>query len=173
MSEKSQSVYITSDTHFSHPKIIPYCDRPFKDIDEMNEILINNWNSVVGPNDIVKHLGDFAMGNKDHIKYLVSKLNGKIDLIMGNHDRKHSTQFYLDCGFNKVYDSSIVYRDCILCHKPILFDTPPSGINILFGHTHNSITEWPENYYNVCVEMNEYKPINFEKILKYFRSQKI
>ena len=59
------SIWFTSDTHFSHCNIIKYCNRPFKDVDEMNKILIQNWNNVVRPDDIVWHLGDFALGDKN------------------------------------------------------------------------------------------------------------
>lgn len=53
-------VYFTSDTHFYHSNIIDFCKRPFKNVEDMNETLIENWNRVVGQDDIVFHLGDFA-----------------------------------------------------------------------------------------------------------------
>ena len=55
-------VYFTSDTHFNHANIIGFCSRPFKNVNEMNETLIANWNRVVGVDDIVFHLGDFCLG---------------------------------------------------------------------------------------------------------------
>lgn len=58
-------VFFTSDTHFNHTNIIKYCQRPFRDIYEMNETLIANWNNVVAPDDIVFHLGDFCLGGAD------------------------------------------------------------------------------------------------------------
>jgi calcineurin-like phosphoesterase family protein len=55
-------VFFTSDTHFNHANIISYCSRPFSSADEMNREIIARWNAVVGPEDTVYHLGDFAMG---------------------------------------------------------------------------------------------------------------
>lgn len=55
-------VFFTSDTHFTHANIIRFCSRPFKNVEEMDETMIANWNRVVGENDIVFHLGDFCMG---------------------------------------------------------------------------------------------------------------
>lgn len=55
-------VFFTSDTHFNHTNIIRFCNRPFKDVSHMNETIISNWNRVVGPEDIVFHLGDFCLG---------------------------------------------------------------------------------------------------------------
>lgn len=57
-------IYYTSDLHFSHKNIILYCNRPFKDIDEMNECIIERWNNVIKPNDMVYLLGDVIMGLK-------------------------------------------------------------------------------------------------------------
>ena len=88
-------IYFISDTHFYHSNIIKYCDRPFKDTNEMNETIINNWNSIVKNNDTIYHLGDFCLSTNDEIKSIFNKLNGNKILIRGNHDRK-SVKFYPD-----------------------------------------------------------------------------
>lgn len=73
-------VFFTADTHFGSERTLTLSRRPFKTVEEMDETLINNWNSVVGKDDIVWHLGDF--GNYDVVK----RLNGKINLIWGNYE---------------------------------------------------------------------------------------
>lgn len=55
-------VFFTSDTHFNHTNIIQFCQRPFKNADEMNEVIMANWSNVVGKDDIIFHLGDFCLG---------------------------------------------------------------------------------------------------------------
>ena len=80
-------IYFISDTHFYHKKIIKYVNRPFKDVEEMNNTLINNWNKRVKHKDEVYILGDFSFGNKEQTLDLLNKLNGRKYLIKGNHDR--------------------------------------------------------------------------------------
>src|SRR5580765_7662676 len=79
--------FFTSDTHFSHANIIRYCDRPFKDIYHMDQTIVDNWNSLVGPTDVVYHLGDVAMGDSDRWHDILTSLNGYKVLTIGNHDR--------------------------------------------------------------------------------------
>jgi calcineurin-like phosphoesterase family protein len=71
-------VYIYSDPHFYHEKIIDYTDRPFDNAEEMNEALIKNWNDVVNKDDKVFVLGDFGLGNKEQMKAIVKRLKGYI-----------------------------------------------------------------------------------------------
>ena len=85
-------VFFTSDTHFNHNNIIQYCQRPFKSSDEMNEAMIDNWNSVVGEDDTVFHLGDFCLGCAEEWNKTLNRLNGRIYLILGNHDLKNIRQ---------------------------------------------------------------------------------
>ena len=54
------ALWLTSDLHFGHENIIRYCDRPFADVDAMNRALVDRWNEVVGDDDVVWVLGDFA-----------------------------------------------------------------------------------------------------------------
>ena len=84
-------VFFTSDTHFYHGNIIRFCNRPFKDVDMMNETIISNWNNTVGQDDIVFHLGDFCLGGSAEWTRMLDRLNGRIYLIMGNHDLKKVT----------------------------------------------------------------------------------
>ena len=84
-------IFFTSDSHFCHSNIIKFCDRPFKDVEEMNEILIDNWNKTVGPNDIIYHLGDFCFAGSAEWHSILGRLNGRIHLILGNHDEKLRT----------------------------------------------------------------------------------
>ena len=82
-----QKVFFTSDHHFGHGNIIDFESRPFMDVEQMNDQMIEAWNSVVGNDDMVFHLGDFSFLNREKTKGIVSKLNGYKHLIMGNHDR--------------------------------------------------------------------------------------
>lgn len=82
--EDSSKVFFISDFHANHANIIKYCDRPWKTKEEMTEELIKNWNSVVGPDDIVFNLGDFMWSSSWNT--VLEQLNGRIYLIWGNHE---------------------------------------------------------------------------------------
>lgn len=163
-------VYFISDTHFFHKNILKYCERPFKDIDEMSEILIKNWNETIKKEDTVFFLGDLFLGKQDVGKELVKQLNGNKILIIGNHDR-YSITYYISIGFKEVYKYPILYKKFfLLSHEPIKFANETSFLNI-HGHIHNNgyrkdmnINE--NNYFNVSVENINYTPIDFIEIKK-------
>lgn len=73
--------YFTSDTHFYHGNIIRFCNRPFEDVEMMNETIISNWNNTVGLDDTVFHLGDFCLGGSAEWTKILDRLNGKIYLL--------------------------------------------------------------------------------------------
>ncbi len=77
-------LFFTSDTHFNHTNILQYCNRPFKTVDQMNETIITNWNNVVGPDDVIFHLGDFCLGGAEEWNKILDRLNGRIYLVLGN-----------------------------------------------------------------------------------------
>lgn len=97
----TSKIWLIADTHFNHKNIIKYCNRPFSSIEEMNETLINNWNSVVKNNDRVFMLGDFCLSGKDKIIKIGNQLNGRKTLIIGNHDSA-SLRVYYEAGFEMV-----------------------------------------------------------------------
>lgn len=98
--------FFTSDLHFKHKNIIPYCLRPYDDVDEMGEAIIAQWNSQVKPGDDVYMIGDFSINKKLPLnKELVSRLNGNKHIILGNHDT----------GFNTLHKN----KDCASTHAKL------------------------------------------------------
>lgn len=96
-----ENLFFTSDTHFFHEGIIKFCNRPFESVEEMNETLIRNWNETVPEDGTVFHLGDFAFGGWREWMSAYNRLNGKIYLILGNHDMKnakHALPYPVRCG---------------------------------------------------------------------------
>ena len=82
--------FFTSDTHFGHKNIINLCNRPFDDVTHMNEMLVVNWNKVIGQDDTVYHHGDVALGTIHESLQYIKRLNGTKIQIIGNHDRNFS-----------------------------------------------------------------------------------
>lgn len=153
--------WFISDTHFNHENIIKYCNRPFKNSKQMDEYIIKQWNSVVNEEDIVYHLGDFALGlSFDEYKDLFDKLNGQIILIRGNHDRK-GKEFLKRIGFIEVY-KKLTIGNYILSHRPLNKKQIPADFINIHGHIHNN--DYKEGfdknkYINISVEKINYKPI--------------
>ena len=83
----TSDIWIISDTHFFHENIGRYCNRP----ENWQDLIINNWNDLIAPDEQVLHLGDFALGKKMNFELLTGSLKGKLFLIRGNHDRLSKT----------------------------------------------------------------------------------
>ena len=156
--------WVCSDTHFFHSNIIKYCQRPFNSIEEMNENFIQNWNSVVKPNDTIYHLGDFGFGSLEKLSYIFSKLNGYKILISGNHD-KDSLQLPWNL-ITPYYE--LKYNGQLICmmHYPIkIWNKKHHGSICLGGHSHLKTNEFKERYMDVGVDCNEYFPVDINKIV--------
>jgi len=133
--------YIWSDCHFWHKNIIDYEKRPFSSVEEMNETLINNWNSVVKKDDTIINLGDFAFCGKEKAIDILNKTNGYKILIMGNHDKGRNHIWWMDVGFNEVYKYPIIYdKFYILSHEPMYMMKDMPYVNC-HGHTHSESSD--------------------------------
>lgn len=146
-------IYITADLHFDDDNIRRMEREEFKDVTEMNEIMVKNWNSKVTDNDIVYVLGDFG-----NTKWL-DKLNGDKILIVGDHDNV--------CGnWTKVYDKPIIVDDYwILSHRPMYVNNKMPYANI-FGHVHGNkmYTDYGSNHFCACIERTGYELLTFTEI---------
>ncbi len=157
------STWIISDTHFFHQNIGRYCDRP----DGWQEMIIDNWNRLIQPEEIVFHVGDLALGRRKNIEGLAPLLNGRLYLMRGNHDQR-SNGFYQHLGITLVSDP---YRmdhpsglNLIFSHRPIV--PLELGLLNLHGHIHNNLApELGAQYVNLCVEVRDYRPWRLEEIL--------
>lgn len=159
---------IISDRHFNHENIIKYENRPFKNKDEMNDFMIREHNKVVTKRDNVFDLGDLAWGNKQEVKDIISQLNGNIHLILGNHDREHSDDWWLDAGVKRVYRYPIIYRDFfILSHEPAYLSVSMPYVNF-HGHSHSNCYSNPQ-YVNCSVEIFNYIPQDLDKLINRFK----
>ncbi len=183
-------VFFTSDTHFNHTNIIQFCQRPFKNADEMNEVIIANWNNVVGKDDIIFHLGDFCLGGAAEWSKILDRLNGKIYLILGNHDLKNIRQGFIE-RFEHVAMSmriEIGKKKIYLSHYPYLSFEGGYKDDVwqLFGHVHSRPSNtgidtgrlqylYPTQL-DVGVDNNGFTPLSFEqvraKILKQIETAK-
>ena len=194
-----KNIYFSSDHHFGHEGVIKWCNRPFNDVDHMDRVMINNWNSTVMPNDIVYYLGDISMGKGDYVKNIISQLNGYKILIIGNHDKKSHT-FYLQVGFKAIFNSATIQvakHIVTLSHCPLIgvwredtshiknsidenwhkesvfsrFSCINNGQVHLHGHVHSR----PEDrilgqQFDVGVDANNYTPVSMKTINQFVQS---
>ena len=183
VSYSPDKVFFTSDTHFCHANVVEYSERPFKDVDEMNETLIQNWNAVVPRDGIVFHLGDFCFGNNKEWNGVLDRLNGSIHLILGNHDLRMTGHEFM-ARFESVQMEKMIHVDThwiMLKHFPLLCYAHERWDWQLYGHIHTN----PKNnnilslermqmlqprQYDVGVDNNNFTPVSFrqlEKIIQY------
>ena len=174
---REDKIWFTADSHIGHRNIIKYCQRPFSNVEEMNETLICNWNKVVGKNDYVFHLGDFSVGGAAEWTSILDNLNGRIFLVLGNHDMNN-----VDQGFMRRFEDvamqmliTIGKQRVYLNHYPFLcYGGAYRGTWQLFGHVHTSSCmsglDGPRlqmlfpRQYDVGVDNNNYTPISFEEV---------
>lgn len=172
--------WVISDTHWFHKNIIEYNERPFENWEDMNEKMIEAWNNKVGKKDLVYHLGDLAMGNgmgpnHEHLVKLLNRLNGRIVLIVGNHDRPLKDHVfnrfahvchYLECTTPEKNERGADTL-CIMSHyAKRVWNKSHRGSWMLYGHSHNSLYDMGGKTLDVGVDATEdYAPIAYEEIV--------
>lgn len=186
--------FFTSDTHFGHERIISLCNRPFDSVDEMNEVMIERWNAVVKPTDVVIHFGDVALGQIVNSLPLVGRLNGTKSLIPGNHDRIFSGEKQAKRD-RFMADYEWVFNGCIMpeisrfrinnqavlgCHFPYTGDSHgedrhrdkrpiDEGLPLIHGHIHNE-RKIDGRMFNVGVDVNDFRPVAEDEIVDWLNS---
>jgi calcineurin-like phosphoesterase family protein len=143
-----EEIFFTSDTHFGHANCMKFCPdtRLGSDVDEMDELLIQAWNNKVKPRDRVYHLGDFSFHKKEKTVEIISRLNGHIHLIEGNHDRQLDSVEGRSLFVSKqIYKTITIDKTrIVLMHTPIeSWDRMHYGSLHLHGHTHGGFSKHP------------------------------
>ncbi|HOS81634.1 MAG TPA: metallophosphoesterase family protein [Methanolinea sp.] len=154
-------MFLVSDLHINHARIIGYCNRPYRSVSEMNRDLVSRWNSVVGAGDTVYCLGDFCM--RGNPVPWIRALRGRKVFIRGNHDnallraRHHSVISYGGYTFYLVHDPC---------------DVPDSWKGwVIHGHTHNNrmdihpFINGIRRTINVSCECTGYTPVSLDRII--------
>lgn len=178
------NIWIISDTHFGHENLLKFKDSAgnlvrghlFASSKEMDDHMIDCWNSVVKPGDKVYHLGDVFFGDRDYFQKMWPKLHGQKRLIVGNHD---DIKYLSSGGFFAKVQMWRMFPEfgLVLSHVPLhpssimyygskdsgsLLTEPKQLLNV-HGHIHQNPSPLG-NYKNVCVEMINYTPVNIEDI---------
>ena len=177
--------WFVSDTHFGHIKDFLWSPRGFNSIQEHDEAIIRNWNEIINPEDEVYHLGDVMLNDNEHGLECIKKLNGKIHILIGNHDTDTRIELYKTCP-------NIVSIDCAkeikigkyyfwLCHYPTITanydDDKPWAKHLIniYGHTHQQSKFYNDNpyMYCVCLDAHDNYPVSLKQILEDVQNKKM
>jgi calcineurin-like phosphoesterase family protein len=164
------TIFFTSDLHYHHKNVIRFCNRPYSSVEEMNKALIDNHNKVVGHDDTTYFLGDLFFCQMGEAISIMSRLNGKKRLILGNHDKVIRNNKLLQNQFEIIYQD--LYQETIdgihvvMCHYPLLsWNKASHGAFMLYGHAHNNIPFDPlYRRLDIGVDAQNYAPISWEEI---------
>lgn len=160
--------WFVSDEHYGHRNVIEYCNRPFYDVEEMDEALISNHNSVVKDDDLVIHAGDFTLWkNVEGIyKKYINRLKGKHIFLKGSHD------YWLPWNKSQqIWEKKFPSCYIVVCHYA-MHTWARSHYNSyhLFGHSHGNL-ELPGKRYDIGVDKNNFFPVSLKQITDIMKSK--
>lgn len=166
-------IWVTADEHYNHANILAYCDRPFKSMEAMNKAMHDNIARLVAPDDVVYHVGDFAMYSGGYASMAsgawsmdrLLDMPGRHVFIFGNHDRGYTREPRLKEAILDAY--GMRFR---LLHHPA--EAMPPLYN-LTGHVHGAWECTRNDHgalcYNVGVDVHGFQPVLLQTVAKYFQ----
>lgn len=191
--KRNRRTWLIADTHFGHAKILDYEARPWGNISDHDEALVENWNSVVSEGDTVWHLGDFVLVQRSpeqvaqdilngisgtqnqaaHIASILPRLNGRKRIVCGNHDRGRSATWWVNAGFREAikYPRAVIVDGYILSHEP---QADIGNFRNIHGHLHSGSSEHRGGLWNatthqcVSVEQIDFRPILWDEVVGRF-----
>jgi calcineurin-like phosphoesterase family protein len=201
MKQQRKSIFFTSDWHVGHANSIVFDDRPFRDLDHMHEVLINNYNAIVPEDGVCYHLGDVGMASVAVLSGVLDRLNGTKVLILGNHCGNVNRMYRL--GFDVVLYGATMYiagEEVTLTHCPLRgifreditgmrgavegdlwhgetkqtrFSTTDRGQYHLHGHLHSKKEDMQlDRQWDISVVGNGYRPVSISKVESWIAKHK-
>ena len=156
------TVFFTSDTHFGDHRVLNLYPRPFASVAEMDAAMLANWNAVVGEDDEVWHLGDFARTGRQAAE-LLARLKGRKHLVLGNND----PTAVAGLGWASVSSYAEIEVDgvgLVLCHYPFRsWNGMHRGAVNLHGHSHGRLKPLPRQF-DVGVDVRDFRPIRLNEL---------
>jgi calcineurin-like phosphoesterase family protein len=166
-------IYFTSDHHFGHKNIIKFSKRPFNDVSEMDEVLIQKWNEKINPEDEVYHLGDVGLSSSGKLRKILDRLNGKIYLISGNHEKSaqdcHSRFEWIKDYFELIVKDDDFERGeqlIVLFHYSMReWNSSHWGTYHLYGHSHGTLSDDPKSLsFDIGVDCHDFYPLSYQEV---------
>lgn len=157
----SANYFFTADMHIDHERIIHYCQRPFKSLDEQIETLISNFNSLVSAQDIVVHAGDFCLSDNAAFvnKTFVNRLNGHWIFLKGSHDKWLS-----GTHAHEIWEKKIGAEYVVVCHYAMrVWARSHYNSWQLYGHSHGKLPPMGKQL-DIGVDNNSFYPFSWEQV---------
>lgn len=174
-------IFFTSDHHFGHANIIKFCNRPFADVREMDKVMIERWNEKVKKNDTVYHLGDFGLTYKENLATILEQLNGKIHLIIGNHEgaalqnrkRFEWTKEYYELKVKDADCSNGVQRIILFHYAMRTWRGQGRGNWHLYGHSHGNLPDLEDSLsFDIGVDSHDFYPLSYDEVKAIMKEKK-
>lgn len=183
MRYETQNIFFISDLHIGHKNVIQFDERPFHNTDEMHCEIIKCWNSVINDEDIVYYLGDLTFCGKSVTNQIIYSIRGKINFILGNHDKmkdiiklnrwenvhEYGTEIFIKDGDLNTRNCN-GYQQLILSHYPIFsWNRSHYGSFHLHGHSHGNLMKSNPEFYqrkilDVSCNIIDYTPISYTQV---------
>lgn len=169
----NQKIYFTSDHHFGHANIIKFSERPFDNMEIMDEELIKRWNEKIQPSDIVYHLGDISLARPERTKEILDQLNGTIYLIKGNHDKSALSYTKRFAWIKDYYELNVADEEApngkqkiILFHYSLrTWRSSFRGTWHLYGHSHGNLhDDTTMNSFDIGVDCHNFYPLSYDEV---------
>ncbi|HYC02998.1 MAG TPA: metallophosphoesterase family protein [Azospirillaceae bacterium] len=161
------ATYFTSDTHFGHAGAIPRFRRPFASVAEMDEAMIARWAEVVGPDDEVWHLGDFAIRRPAaRMAEILDRLPGRKHLIVGNNDGPETLDLPGWASVRHYAELEVDGVRLVLCHYAFrTWNGMYKGAWNLHGHSHGAMKPLPRQA-DAGVDVFDFRPVTVAAIVE-------
>lgn len=178
----TSGVWFTADLHLGHRNIIKYCNRPFVDEVQMDNAIIDSWNSVVAPGETVFVVGDFTLRDIHSALAYLERLSGKIVVLPGSHDKwifnpASVEQVYFWLGKALIWPQAAMIRvagETIFLHHYAQRVWPHShhGSYHLYGHSHGRLKDNGTRSIDVGVDACGFRPISASQVFDKLSSRK-
>lgn len=167
------NIFFTGDTHFGHRAVIRYGNRPFADVDEMDEELIRRWNVLIQPGDEVWHLGDVSFRKSADTLAILQRLNGRKHMVEGNHDNLNGEAKAQFVSVHEYKEMKLDGRKVVLFHYPLeSWNQMAYGSWHLHGHSHGNMKEFGFRA-DVGVDCWSQAPVSYDELVQYMSTKTI
>jgi calcineurin-like phosphoesterase family protein len=167
------NIWFSADYHIGHANIIKYANRPYKDVEEMDKTIMENFNNLIKKNDIIFFLGDIAFGEDLTRRILILMLQkAEVHFILGNHDHKYiKTIEALAGSINNLLDIEIDGQPITLCHYSMrTWNKSHFDSWQLYGHTHGRLPPVGKQW-DVGIDNNRFLPVSYETLKRIMKSR--